>query len=254
MARAAPLWCAPPSGAPSAAQKPPHWQPLTSPLQTWKSGVKHVPEQHGNAPLHASASPAHAGAPQVPLGALGEDRTQTVPEQQSESAVQSPLGAWQGATQVPDPRSQVEEQHWPFEVQESPFETQLTHSSGAPLQSVLQQSPAPEQLVPAAPHAPPGTAHLNSAPSKRHEFGAQHSVLSAPEHVAPVTMQLGAAAVQRRTPSAPGTHGAPLQHWSRNWQTFAVPVPGWMQQAGSFASYPVGHAPQLSPGQPPKQR
>jgi hypothetical protein len=41
-----------------------------------------------------------------------------------------------------------------------------------------------------------------------------------------------AGTVQRSTPAASGTHGAPLQHWSRNWQT----SPAGMQQAGLLAS------------------
>lgn len=50
----------------------------------------------------------------------------------------------------------------------------------------------------------------------------------------------------RSTPEESGTHGAWLQHWSRNWQT----SPGWMQQLGLVPSQPVG---QLA-DPPPKQR
>jgi len=60
--------------------------------------------------------------------------------------------------------------------------------------------------------------------------------------------------VHRSTPSAPGTQGAKLQHWSRNWQTLPMPVPGGMQQPGVLASYPVGQLLQSLLGQPPKQR
>ena len=176
--------------------------------------MEHVPAQHGVAPLHASPSPAHAGAPQVPLGALGEDRTQTVPEQQSESAVQSPLVPWQGAAQVWDVRSQFDEQHWPFEVQAVVFGKQLTHCNGVPVHSLLQQSAPVVQPIPTSLHEVVSTPHLNPgpAPSKRHEFGAQQAVSSALKHVAPVGEQLGGGAVQWRTPPASGTQGAPLQH------------------------------------------
>jgi hypothetical protein len=69
-----------------------------------------------------------------------------------------------------------------------------------------------------------------------HTVPAQQLESSAPWH-APVTgVQLGS--VQRRTPEASGTHGAKLQHWSRNWHTppGAVTVPAGMQQAGFAAS------------------
>lgn len=52
---------------------------------------------------------------------------------------------------------------------------------------------------------------------------------------------------QRRTPAPSGTQGAPLQHWSANWQTW----PASMQQPGRFASQPVGHCGVTGP---PKQR
>ena len=68
-----------------------------------------------------------------------------------------------------------------------------------------------------------------------HELGAQQLGSSGPAHAPPAVVQVDAA-VQWSTPDASGTHGAPLQHWSRNWHTLAAPVPGGMQQPGVFAS------------------
>jgi hypothetical protein len=73
----------------------------------------------------------------------------------------------------------------------------------------------------------------------------QQVVSVVPVQAAPTGLQVEAAA-QRSTPWASGTHGARLQHWSRNWQTF----PCAMQQAGLLPSQPVGHC--CVP--PPKQR
>jgi hypothetical protein len=57
----------------------------------------------------------------------------------------------------------------------------------------------------------------------------------------------GTVGAQRSTPAVSGVQGAPLQHWSANWQTWPV----WMQQPGRSASQPFGHAGVTGP---PKQR
>jgi hypothetical protein len=72
---------------------------------------------------------------------------------------------------------------------------------------------------------------------------AQQVVSVAPVQAVPWGLQ----PEQRSWPSAPGTHGARLQHWSRNWQM----SPGWMQQFGSVPSQPVG---QVGVTPQPKQR
>ena len=58
-------------------------------------------------------------------------------------------------------------------------------------------------------------------------------------HPVPTGLQL-VCTVQTSFPFGPGTHGAPPQHWSLNWQTFAVVTfagsAAGMQQAGLFAS------------------
>jgi hypothetical protein len=75
-------------------------------------------------------------------------------------------------------------------------------------------------------------------PSYWHEVGAQQEVSASPAHSVPCGLQVDT--TQWSTPSESGTHGAPPQHWSRNWQTFVVVTfagsAAAMQQLGSFAS------------------
>lgn len=164
-------------------------------------------------PVEAQAPPA----PQVPLVAPG-GMSQARPAQQSPSRVQALLEGTQGARQVP--ASQMPE----------------------------QQSDTTPQAPPLAWQVAVGGRHLKAwdAASSWQEVGAQQEGSSAPVQAAPLGVQAVAVA-QRSTPSTPGTHGAPLQHWSRNWQV----SPGWMQQRGSAPSQPVGQVPLIGP---PKHR
>ena len=128
---------------------------------------------------------------------------QESPAQQSPSAVQAPLVETHGGAQTP-PAQWLEQQSLATE-QPAPFSAQEMGTSQV-------KPPAPDsQTVP-----------------------AQQLGSSAPVHAACSAVQVES--VQRRTPSAPGTHGAKLQHWSRNWQTLSGPGPGGMQQAGLLAS------------------
>ena len=158
---------------------------------------------------------------QLPLVAPGR-MEQERPAQQSPSAVQDPLTLAQGGWHTSP--EQLLEQHSLATVQPRPLAVQEA-----------------------------GTSQVKSAPPKVQAVPAQQLASSAPAQAPCSAVQVGS--VQRSTPSAPGTHGAKLQHWSRNWQTLAAPVPGGMQQPGVVASYPVGQpAGQTLPGQPPKQR
>ncbi len=80
----------------------------------------------------------------------------------------------------------------------------------------------------------------------QHGSGEGALVAPAGAQIDPAGRQVPASA-QRSTPLASGVHGAPPQHWSRNWHT----APAWMQHCGSFASQPVG---QVVFTGPPKQR
>ncbi len=77
-----------------------------------------------------------------------------------------------------------------------------------------------------------GSWHAKPPPvAARQSAGAQHS--PEPAHVWPIDLQtLG---VHCRPPSAPGTHGAPPQHWSLNWHCCPVPM-----QHGVWPVQPVG--------------
>ena len=155
---------------------------------------------------------------QVPLVAPG-GIVQARPVQQSPFVVQAPVAFTQGAAQTP-PRQLLEQQSLATE-QDCPL---LLHDVG-----VLQL----KALTPSKVHTVPAQQLASSVPWQAPFSGVQDGT------------------VQRSTPCASGTHGAKLQHWSRNWQTPpAVAVPAGMQQAGLFASQPVG---QLG-DPPPKQR
>lgn len=139
---------------------------------------------------------------QVPLVAPGV-MEQKRPVQQSPSAVQAPLLEAHGGAQTSP--VQLFEQHSLATVQVSPF--------------ALQEA---------------GTSQVKALPSNVQAVPAQQLGSSAPVHGAWSAAQVGR--VHRSTPSAPGTQGAKLQHWSRNWQTLPAPVPGGMQQPGLLAS------------------
>ena len=156
--------------------------------------------------------------PLVSPGTMEQER----PVQQSPSTVQEALVEPHGGAQTP--AAQLFEQHSLATAQPRPFALQVA-----------------------------GTSQLKALPPKVQTVPEQQLPSSAPAQAAWSAAQVGR--VHRSTPSAPGTQGAKLQHWSRNWQTLAVPVPGGMQQPGLVASYPVGQLPvQTLPGQPPKQR
>ncbi len=147
--------------------------------------------------------------PQVPLVAPGA-KAQVIPAQQSPSAVQTPSAGTQDTAQVPS---------WHCPEQQSPFTS---------------------QALPTGTHAPqlgslhPGGRHAKDPPPVETQVvPAQQPWSCGPVQAPPLGVH---ASVQRRIPSWPGTHGAPLQHWSRNWQTW----PCWMQQSGSEASHPAG--------------
>jgi hypothetical protein len=134
-------------------------------------------------------------------------------------------------------------QQSPFTVQAPPEPTQKDWHT-PPVQVPEQQSLAVVQVRPLALQVA-GAWQVKLVPLKVQESGEQQDGSSAPVQAAPVGLQLDCAA-QRSTPSVLGTHGAKLQHWSRNWQTAF----GWMQQAGLEPSQPAGQL--VVP--PPKQR
>jgi hypothetical protein len=187
--------------------------------------------QDANSGVQAGGGGPHVPATQTSAGAL----------QQSPSATQlPPLGAqlltdWQ----VPLVSPGWIEQESP--VQQSPSAVQVplvgTHGGAQtpPAQWLEQQSLATEQPAPFRPHAT-GTSQVKPPAPDSQTVPAQQEPSSAPSQAACSAVQVES--VQRRTPSAPGTHGAKLQHWSRNWQTLSGPGPGpgGMQQAGLVAS------------------
>jgi hypothetical protein len=196
-------------------------------VQTSQVDVKQVPAQQGIASLHASPSALQTSPAHVPL--VAPSGMSQAPPQQSTSPVQAPPSWTQALSHVQLSTSQFPEQHWPCCVQERPFGTHATQRSPVPVpvsrQSSVQQAASFAQVVPVAPQAPVCTPQLKPVPlfaSTMQAFGAQHLGSSASSQAAPFGVQLEAPAVQWRTPSASGTHGAPPQHWSLNWQTFAV--------------------------------
>jgi hypothetical protein len=201
-----------------------------------------TPWQQGIASLQGVVPSAGAQLwtpPHVPLVAPG-GTLQTLPVQQSPSAVQLAPAPLQAHAHVPLSRSHEPEQQSEPEVQLPAFGMHATH--------LLCQHSRLQQSAPVV-HAPVVATHwVVSRPQRQAPapllhwqlFGAQQVVVSdSPPQAVPAGWQL-VVAVQWRTPVASGTQGAPLQHWSRNWQTLAVPT--WsgstaaMQQAGLFAS------------------
>jgi hypothetical protein len=218
--------------------------------------------------LQAAPYCAHTCAdPHVPLVAPG-GTLQTVPEQQSASAVHAAPAGWHAAEQVPVVAPvgmvQMPEQHWPPAEQARPFETQETHLGPVPTSrhSSLQHAASPAQGRPAAVQLEVCVLHLHAplpGADSTQVLGAQQERSSGPAQAPSFGVHVGPVGrVQWRTPLASGTQGAPPQHWSLNWQTFAVVTfagsTAGMQQAGSFASYPAGHREQSSFGHPPKHR
>jgi hypothetical protein len=201
---------------------------------------RHTPLQQGIASLQAVPVPTPAQVwtlPQVPLVAPS-GTLQTAPEQQSGSAVHVPPAMTQAETHVSASPSQAPEQHWPFEAQVPPFGMQLTHLFWK--HSRVQQSVLVVHAAPVAAHAVVSTAQWKRPGEYSWQLsGAQQVVSSLPAQLVPSGLHV-VTAVQCRTPPASGTQGAPLQHWSRNWQTLTVPR--WsgsaaaMQQAGLLAS------------------
>lgn len=188
--------------------------PQTPLLQTSDAEQQPVAAVHDSPVRPQLEAPLH-----VPLVAPGA-KAQVMPAQQSPSAVQTPVDGTHDAAHVPS--SQRAEQQSPFVPQAVPTERHAPqlgslHPGG---RQVKDPPPVDTQLVP-----------------------AQQLWSWVPVHALPLGVQ---ASVQRSTPSWPGTQGVPLQHWSRNWQT----CPGCMQQPGTDASQPVGHAVVL----PPKHR
>jgi hypothetical protein len=191
-------------------------QHSASAVQPWYcdvqvGGTVHFPARQASAGALQQSAPVTQLPPdgahvvtawQVPLvapGAMAQER----PAQQSPSTVQEPLAEAHGGAQT-SPR-QLLEQH-----------------------SLATAQPRPLALQEA------GTSQLKALPLNVQVVPAQQLESSAPAQPPWSAVQVGR--VQRRTPSAPGTHGAKLQHWSRNWQTLSAPVPGGMQQPGVLAS------------------
>jgi hypothetical protein len=171
---------------------------------------------------HFPATQASAGALQqsAPVAQLPPDGAQVL------TGRQLPLVA-PGATAQERPAQQS-----PPVVQAPPLPAQGA-AQASPVQLLEQHSLARVQPRPLALQEA-GTSQVKAPAAKVQAVPAQQAGSSAPVHGAWSAVQVGR--VQRRTPSAPGTQGAELQHWSRNWQTLAAPVPGGMQQPGVLAS------------------
>jgi hypothetical protein len=124
---------------------------------------------------------------------------QANPAQQSAETVHAADCPWQARTHWRVSRSHCSEQHSAASAQVSPVPLQTggTEQRWSAPHVPEQQSPSMVQVAPGETHATPP---------------------------------------QRSTPSPSGTHGARLQHCSRNWQT----SPSGLQQAGSAPSQPVG--------------
>lgn len=128
---------------------------------------------------------------QVPL-VEPEGTTQPRPVQQSAPVVQTPSFGWHTFGTAHVPLLHTVEQHSEPLVQATPFDLQTPAS--LPVGGSRQLEPtsparhSPEQQVvdPAVQDSPSGVQEL---------------------------------AVQRSTPTLSGTQGAPLQHWSLNWQS-----------------------------------
>jgi hypothetical protein len=216
-------------------------QPLTRPEQALASAASQQTApvlQHGIAPLQGAPSAAQVWTePQVPLVWPG-GTLHTFPLQQSALVVHVPPAPMQAVTQVPLSRSQLPEQHWPAAVHVPPLGMQVTHLP--PEQARVQHSAPVVQVFPVAVHWVVSRAHRNTDGETSWQLlGAQQLGSSVPEQVVPAALHV-VTAVQCSTPFASGTHGAPAQHWSRNWHTLAVvrAVGSWagMQQAGLFLS------------------
>ncbi len=212
--------------------------------------------------VHAWPVLAHVGPVlpwHVPLVAPG-GISQVSPEQQSAVTVQLPLAAWHGARQT---SLQIVEQQSAPEVHEVPFGRHDVH---VPFRQSPTQHAAPPtvQAAPGSTQEGGGVASAQTqpiSPTYLHDDGCvgspgQHGSgtgaepwggAAAVEQMAPFGRHWLGGWTQRRMPSAPGVHGEPPQHWSRNWQM----APGWMQQFGSLPSQPVG---QVVVTFPPKQR
>ena len=119
------------------------------------------------------------------------------------------------------------EQHSAETSQATPFGRHAPEPPSAGLPPSTVPGPPPSAPVPVPPSTGGGfwQTYANS------ELGRQavplQQVDAAGLQGSPIPVQLPA--VQREAPpSAPGRHGAPLQHWSLNWHT----LPAWMQQPG----------------------
>ena len=190
-------------------------QQVASPVHPWYcvlqvGGTAHLPATQASVGLLQQSAPVTQLPPvgaqvvtalQEPLVAPGV-MEQKRPVQQSPSAVQEPLVEAHGGAQTSP--TQLFEQHWLATVQRRPFALQVA-----------------------------GTSQLKVLPLNVQAVPEQQLGSSAPVQAAWSAVQVGR--VQRSTPSAPGTQGAKLQHWSRNWQTLPMPVPGGMQQPGWVA-------------------
>jgi hypothetical protein len=244
-----------PPSAPTSKQPSPAQQAAAG-EQAWlasahAAGVAQVPAsqtsvavQHGTAdeqlwPVGAHAPPAGRHAPAVAPGGT----SQASPAQQSPLTVQVPPSPTHGETQTSP--SQAPEQHWASVAHPAPTARHPPQKPSA--QTPVQQSAGASQEAPTWAQVP-GSPARQVGPvgpgGSMQEVPAQHAAGSAAQEPPAGTQAVTAA--QRSTPSPPGTQGARLQHWSRNWQT----PPSGMQHPGFVPSQPVGQ-PAVAP---PKQR
>jgi hypothetical protein len=193
-------------------------------------------QQSASAVQTCEVAPQTLAATQTPFVQASAESQQGVVAEQAEAvaahegvvvaALQAPLVAPCGMSQ-------------PRPVQQSPVVVQVPFT---PRHAVphLPASQVPVQHSPLNVHAAPSVLHVPGVPPAWHrhpsstpyvQAPSQQLVSLAPPHSSPVGVQADAEE-QRSTPLESGTHGAPPQHWSLNWQIWSVA----MQQSGFDAS------------------
>jgi hypothetical protein len=184
---------------PRSAQVEPDWQvPDVAP-----PGTTQLPAQQSAVPVQVAPSPRQGGL-QKPASQFAE--------QQSESAPQAvPLSKHPQNLLAPEPLQSPKQQSASVpQLCVGPFGLQVLLVPGS-------RQREPNSSVSVQAFAVPFSLQQGVPAGSQDEPNGMHVVVGG---------------VQRSTPSPPGTHGLPLQHWSRNWQTSPVS----MQQFGSFES------------------